>query len=159
MSGICESQCLRLYTCNIPSEPAYGVFISQLIPHARACRIYTDFLYHAKILTSRLLENRFMLLHDWSHHYRSFMVVLMTKDTLEKREEAISVFIFKYSHKNDILSLNAPHFMDFLHLVYLNKLCIKGAESLLCALYLYLLHKQSITDNKQKFIPQIWLKI
>ena len=28
----------------IPSAPAYGVFISQLIPYARACRNYSDFL-------------------------------------------------------------------------------------------------------------------
>ena len=41
---------------NIPSAPAYGVYISQLIRYARACRKYTDFVYRAKLLTNKLLK-------------------------------------------------------------------------------------------------------
>ena len=41
---------------NIPSAPAYGVYISQLIRYARACRKYTDFVYRAKLLTDKLLK-------------------------------------------------------------------------------------------------------
>ena len=61
---------------NIPSTLVYGLFISQLIYYARACRNYTDFLYRNRILTNRL-SNRIMLLQDSSHHYRGFMVVTM----------------------------------------------------------------------------------
>ena len=45
---------------NIPSTPAYGVFISQLIRYARACRNYADFLYRARTLTNRLLEQGYV---------------------------------------------------------------------------------------------------
>lgn len=45
---------------NIPSAPAYGVFISQLIRYARACRNYADFLYRARTLTNRLLEQGYV---------------------------------------------------------------------------------------------------
>ena len=39
----------------------YGVFISQLIRYARACRYYADILYCARLLTIRL-QKRIMLL-------------------------------------------------------------------------------------------------
>ena len=45
---------------NIPSAPAYGVFISQLIRYARVCRNYADFLYRARTLTNRLLEQGYV---------------------------------------------------------------------------------------------------
>ena len=35
---------------NIPSTPAYGVFISQLIRYSRACLKSPDFLYRARLL-------------------------------------------------------------------------------------------------------------
>ena len=38
----------------MPSAPAYGVVISQLIRYARACHNYADFLYRARLLTIRL---------------------------------------------------------------------------------------------------------
>ena len=41
---------------NIPSSPAYGVFISQLIRYARACSDYNDFKARCKILTSKLAK-------------------------------------------------------------------------------------------------------
>ena len=41
---------------NIPSSPAYGVYISQLIRYGRACSNYEDFLARAKILTTKLLN-------------------------------------------------------------------------------------------------------
>ena len=33
-----------LICSNIPAAPAYGVYISQLIPYSRACGSYQDFL-------------------------------------------------------------------------------------------------------------------
>ena len=41
---------------NIPSAPAYGVNVSQLIRFARACSNYQDFIEHGKVLTTRLLS-------------------------------------------------------------------------------------------------------
>ena len=41
---------------NIPSAPAYGVYVSQLIRYARACSNYQDFLERGKMLTTKLLS-------------------------------------------------------------------------------------------------------
>ena len=41
---------------NIPSSPAYGVFISQLIRYARACSSYECFILRAMRLSSKLLK-------------------------------------------------------------------------------------------------------
>ena len=35
---------------NIPSDPSYGVYISQLIRYVRSCSRYHDFRYHHKCL-------------------------------------------------------------------------------------------------------------
>ena len=45
---------------NIPSSPAYGVYISQLIRYSRACSNYHDFLKRTITLTDRLLRQGFM---------------------------------------------------------------------------------------------------
>ena len=44
---------------NIPSAPAYGVYISQLIRFSRACDGYSDFLDRVRLLTGRLLNQGF----------------------------------------------------------------------------------------------------
>ena len=46
---------------NIPSSPAYGVYISQLIRYPRACYKYSDFLDRGKLLTSKLLQQGYEL--------------------------------------------------------------------------------------------------
>ena len=38
---------------NIPSAPAYGVYVSQLIRYARACSNYQDFMERGKVLTTK----------------------------------------------------------------------------------------------------------
>ena len=40
---------------NIPSSPAYGVFVSQLIRYARACSSYECFILRAMRLSNKLL--------------------------------------------------------------------------------------------------------
>ena len=45
---------------NIPSSPAYGVFISQLIRYARACSSYECFILRAARLSSKLLGQRYV---------------------------------------------------------------------------------------------------
>ena len=41
---------------NIPSAPAYGVYVSQLIRNARDCSNYQDFMERGKVLTTKLLN-------------------------------------------------------------------------------------------------------
>ena len=48
------------YLCsNIPSSPAYGVYVSQLIRYAGACSAYDQFLNRGKLLTDKLLLQGF----------------------------------------------------------------------------------------------------
>ena len=46
---------------NIPSSPAYGVFISQLIRYARACSSYEYFILRARRLSSKLLKQGYLV--------------------------------------------------------------------------------------------------
>ena len=41
---------------NIPSAPAYGVYVLQLIRYTRACSNYQDFMERGKVLTTRLFS-------------------------------------------------------------------------------------------------------
>ena len=45
----------------IPSSPAYGVFISQLIRYARACFSYECFILRARRLSSKLLKQGYLV--------------------------------------------------------------------------------------------------
>ena len=46
---------------NIPSAPAYGVYISQLIRYSRVCGSYQDFLDRVLLITKKLLNQCFLL--------------------------------------------------------------------------------------------------
>ena len=47
-----------LFICsNIPTVPAYGVYISQLIRHSKACGSYHDFLERRLLVTRKLLNH------------------------------------------------------------------------------------------------------
>lgn len=48
---------------NIPALPAYGVYISQLIRHSRACITYHDFLERGLLLSQKLLSQGFV--REW----------------------------------------------------------------------------------------------
>ena len=63
---------------NLPAAPAYEVYISQLIRYSRACGSYQDFLDWGLLLTRKLLNQRFLLVISWSHHFESFKVATMT---------------------------------------------------------------------------------
>ena len=45
---------------NIPSSPAYGVFISQLIRYSRACSSYECFILRVRRLSSKLLKQGYL---------------------------------------------------------------------------------------------------
>jgi hypothetical protein len=75
---------------NIPAAPAYGVYISQLIGYSRTCGSYHDFLDSGLLLTSKLLNQRFLSVksslvkfygrhHDLVNHYGIY-VSQMTMD-------------------------------------------------------------------------------
>jgi hypothetical protein len=69
-----------LFICsNIPTTPVYGVYISQLIRHPRACGSYYDFFDRGLLLARKLLnrtKGSYWL--SWSHHFESFTVATMT---------------------------------------------------------------------------------
>ena len=44
---------------NIPSAPAYGIYVSQLIRYDRACSNYQDFMERGKVLTTKVLSQRY----------------------------------------------------------------------------------------------------
>ena len=44
---------------NIPTAPAYGTYISQLIRHSRACHIYNNFFSRHSMLAERLFNQGF----------------------------------------------------------------------------------------------------
>ena len=44
---------------NIPSAPAYGVYVSHLIRYTRACSNYQDFMERGKVLTTKLLSQEY----------------------------------------------------------------------------------------------------
>jgi hypothetical protein len=46
--------------CNIPSSPAYGVYVLQLTRHARAYSFYDQFLYQGRLLTHELMWQGFL---------------------------------------------------------------------------------------------------
>ena len=46
---------------NIPSSPAYGVFISQLILYARACSSYEYFILRTRRYSSKLLKREYLV--------------------------------------------------------------------------------------------------
>ena len=52
---------LPFLSSNIPSSPAYGVFISQLIRYARACSSYECFILRAARLSSKLLRQGYVM--------------------------------------------------------------------------------------------------
>ena len=51
----------RFLSSNIPSTPAYGVFISQLIRYARACSSYECFILRAARLPFKLLRQGYVM--------------------------------------------------------------------------------------------------
>ena len=50
----------NILSSNIPSSPAYGVFISQLIRYSRACSSYECFILRARRLSSKLLKQGYL---------------------------------------------------------------------------------------------------
>ena len=82
---------------NIPSSPAYGVFISQLIRYARACSSYECFILRARRLSSKLLKQGY-LVERLKSSFRKFYG--RYGDLIEQYEVTLSRLL------NDILTLD-----------------------------------------------------
>ena len=90
---------------NIPSSPAYGVFISQLIRYARACSSYECFILRARRLSSKLLKQGYLRLKS---SFRKFYG--RYGDLIQQYEVSLSRML------NDILTLDQqwlPNQSDF----------------------------------------------
>ena len=81
---------------NIPSSPAYGVFISQLIRYARASSSYDCFILRARQLSSKLLKQGYLMerLKSFRKFYGRY------GDLIQQYEVSLSRML------NDILTLD-----------------------------------------------------
>ena len=92
---------------NIPSSPAYGVFMSQLIRYARACSSYECFILRARRLSSKLLKQGY-LVERLKSSFRKFYG--RYRDLVEQYGVTLSRML------NDILTLDQqwlPYRSDF----------------------------------------------
>ena len=98
---------LNYIVYNIPSSPAYGVFISQLIRYARACSSYECFILRARRLSSKLLKQVY-LVERLKSSFRKFYG--RYGDLIQQYEVSLSRML------NDILTLDQqwlPNQSDF----------------------------------------------
>ena len=75
---------------NIPSDPSYGVYISQLIGYARCCSHYEHFRYHHKCLADRLLSQFYRALRlekSFKKFYGRY------QDLIEKYQRSVNVMV------------------------------------------------------------------
>ena len=75
---------------NIPSKPAYGVVISQLVRYLRICCNYQDFAYRSKLLTTRLLRQGYVY-QKLCRTYKTF--VHRYPETLQKYRRCLKNII------------------------------------------------------------------
>ena len=104
---ISTSQTSRSWGSIIPSSPAYGVFISQLIRYARACSSYECFILRARRLSSKLLKQGY-LVERLKSSFRKFYG--RYGDLIQQYEVSLSRML------NDILTLDQqwlPNQSDF----------------------------------------------
>ena len=82
---------------NIPSSPAYGVFISQLLRYARACSSYECFILRVRRLSSKLVKQGY-LAESLKSSFRKFYG--RYGDLIQQFEVSLSRML------NDILTLD-----------------------------------------------------
>ena len=84
---------------NIPSTPAYGVYVSQLIRYARACPNYQDFMERGKVLTTKLL----------SQGYKKFKLVATLKKFYGRHHDLVNPYNVAVSRiDSDVFANNEP---------------------------------------------------
>ena len=84
---------------NIPSAPAYGVYVSQLIRYARACSNYQDFMELGKVFTRKLL----------SQGYQKTKLVATLKKFCGRHHDLVSPYNVAVSRiVSDVFANDAP---------------------------------------------------
>ena len=84
---------------NIPSAPAYGVYVSQLIRYARACSNYQDFMERGKVLTTKLLNQR----------YQKSKLVATLKKYYRRHHDLVNTYNVAVSRiVSDVFATDAP---------------------------------------------------
>ena len=81
---------------NIPTAPAYGVYISQLVRYARACSLYPDYWQRRRILRTKLLNQGLLK----NHFILSFKTVSEDTNTLLK-----SILLVVYIWRKMVLAI------------------------------------------------------
>ena len=88
---------------NIPSAPAYGVYVSQLIRYARTCSNYQDFMERGKVLTTKLL----------SQGYQKTKLVATLKKFFGRHHDLVNPYNVAVSRiVSDVFASDAPY-VDF----------------------------------------------
>ena len=84
---------------NIPSAPAYGVYVSQLIRYARTCSNYQDFMERGKVLTQKLL----------SQGYQKTKLVATLKKFYGRHHDLVNPYNAAVSRNvSDVFASDAP---------------------------------------------------
>ena len=83
---------------NIPSAPAYGVYVSQLIRYARACSNYQDFMERGKVLTTKLL----------SQGYKKTKLLATLKKFCGRHHDLVNPTIWQFPELFDVFANDAP---------------------------------------------------
>ena len=84
---------------NIPSAPAYGVYVSQLICYSRACSNYQDFMERGKVLSAKL----------FSQGYQKIKLVAILKKFYGRHHDLVNPYNVAVSRiVSDVFASDAP---------------------------------------------------
>ena len=99
-SSLCFLHQIRCaFSSNIPSAPAYGVYVSQLIRYARTCSNFQDFMKRGKVLTTKLL----------SQGYQKTKLVAILKKFYGRHHDLINPYNVAVSRiVSDVFASDAP---------------------------------------------------
>ena len=75
---------------NIPSAPAYGVYVSQLIRYARTYSNYQDFMERGKVLTTKLLSQGYQ--KTLSQGYQNAKLVATLKKFYGRHHDLVNPY-------------------------------------------------------------------
>ena len=101
---------------NIPSSPAYGVFISQLIWYSRACSSYECFILRAARLSSISYSDKDMSGNVWNRPLESFMVDMGISSNMRKKSPLPNVTWHSWTRSSTVTPLTDQTLHQFLHL-------------------------------------------
>ena len=90
---------LPFLSSNIPSAPAYGVYVAKLIHYARTCSNYQEFMECGKVLTTKLL----------SQEYQHIKLVATLKKFYGRHHDLVNPYNVAVSRiVSDVFASDAP---------------------------------------------------